>query len=208
MYVSKSRWRSACCRCFLCRVFMWSSPALTENLRIEVIIKVWLLKWVICSLFGVECWKWLVGSLQFSRQRWLNSYHLCWGILLLSFCSFVLEIVVFLYCRFELIQSWMIVHWTHLLYITQSCLLHKKGHRKYTNCDTLNMCPMCPFRYNSPTTWNFIPTSVKNCLFLYGSKHHLIKFHLVAQLTINMPILATLWLPVPSVQACLTLSVL
>ena len=40
------------------------------------------------------------------------------------------------------------------------------------------------FSYSSPVSWNFIPTSIKNCSSLYIFKRHL-KSHLIAQLINN-----------------------
>ena len=40
------------------------------------------------------------------------------------------------------------------------------------------------FSYSSPSTWNSIPTSIKNCSSLYSFKRHL-KSHLTAQLINN-----------------------
>ena len=42
----------------------------------------------------------------------------------------------------------------------------------------------CAFSYSSPATWNSIPTSIKNCPFLYSFKCHL-KSHLIDQLINN-----------------------
>jgi len=42
----------------------------------------------------------------------------------------------------------------------------------------------CAFSYNSPATWNSIPTSINNCASQYSFKRHL-KSHLIAQLINN-----------------------
>jgi len=42
----------------------------------------------------------------------------------------------------------------------------------------------CAYSYSSPATWNSIPTSIKNCSYLYIFKCHL-KTHLIAQLVNN-----------------------
>jgi len=42
----------------------------------------------------------------------------------------------------------------------------------------------CAFSYSSPTTWNSVPTSIKNCSSLYSFRHHL-KSHLIAELLLT-----------------------